>query len=877
MMGSLRGAIVRIAILALCLTIFAGGVSAYSFWVFFPNASAPFAPLPAKFDLRLVKDNTVQFFISEDGPGALVAGDSATAVYSEIRQAAAAWNNVPSSALRLQFGGFTKIGLAQNTPGVDVVFDDDMPPGLLAQTSPLFPADLTFLGNKNTTFVPILRSRVQLRRDMALAGPSYADATFMTFVHEFGHALGLQHSFTSGAMSTAITRAASKGLPLADDDVAGISLLYPVGGWQAGTGSISGRVTRSGDRVNLASVVALSLKGAAISTLSNPDGTYRIDGLPPGQYYVYVHPLPPAATGEGRPGGVMPPADPQNDDFSATTGFGTQFFPGTRDWTQASLLDVAAGTLVDQVNFAVTPRSGPAVYGMTTYGYQNNIAVPAPPLPSAKRNAFVFYAPGTTVNNQSAVAPGLRVSVIGTAADIEAGSLRYYTQGFLLMVVDTSTVTDKLPVALAVNVDNDLYVLPTAFSVVPSAPPVVASANTAVALGAARTTVSGANFDARTRFLFDGVPAAVSFVSSDGTTAEITEPPALSGYQATVEAVNADGQTSLQALGPNAPPVFTYPQRDPVSITATGGSVIAGTDALITITGVNTHFAQGRTIVGFGSSDIAVRRIWVIGPGALAVNVSVDPSARVGTAALTVTTGLESITVADAVRVLAADPAQISLRVPVINAVTGLAGVPAGGTALIATTGLPSAITGWTLKIGGVLTTFSADKNGVLSVHVPNDLAVGPQTVQLTPPGNAALPVPLIDLQLDSAPPSILVAAITASDGTVTSVTPSAPARPGDSIALTVSGLAGSEAKLPAPGEVWIHVNGFAYQATAVNAVPQDGVKNPQDLSYVSFVLPASLTADPAVQPLVPSIMIRNGTRLSSAFNLNVAAPPPAK
>ena len=78
MLASLRGAIVRIAVLALCLTIFAGGVSAYSFWVFFPNASTPFAPLPAKLDLRVVKDNTVQFFISDQGPAALVLGDSAT-------------------------------------------------------------------------------------------------------------------------------------------------------------------------------------------------------------------------------------------------------------------------------------------------------------------------------------------------------------------------------------------------------------------------------------------------------------------------------------------------------------------------------------------------------------------------------------------------------------------------------------------------------------------------------------------------------------------------------------------------------------------------------------------------------------------------------
>ena len=45
----------------------------------------------------------------------------------------------------------------------------------------------------------------------------------------------------------------------------------------------------------MASVVALRPGASAISTLTNPDGTYRIDGLPPETYYVYVHPVPPGA------------------------------------------------------------------------------------------------------------------------------------------------------------------------------------------------------------------------------------------------------------------------------------------------------------------------------------------------------------------------------------------------------------------------------------------------------------------------------------------------------------------------------------------------------------------------------------------------------
>lgn len=878
-MRTVRWNLLRLALSVVTLVACAPVASAYYYWVFFPSNAGPFAPVMARFDLAALKDHTVQFFISDQGPRSLGAGDSAAGVYSQIQQAAAVWNGVASSALRLRFGGFSTVGLAQNTPGIDIVFDEDMPPGLLAQTTPTFPGDLSFLSDRSTSFVPIRRSRVQLRRDLTAPSRvqvSYSDAFFATVVHELGHALGLQHTLTSGAMSTAITRAVTRGAALNADDIAGISLLYPAPGFLTGTGSIAGNVARSADGVgvNLASVVALSTKGAAISALSNPDGTYRIDGIPPGRYYVYTHPLPPAGAGQSPPGDVVPPADPQNDSFPANTGFGAQFFPGTREWTQAAVLEVAAGAVVNTVNFAVAARTGPAVYGMTTYGYQNGVAVPAPPLPSAKRNNFVFYAAGATVNNQTAMAPGLRVSVIGPAADIEAGSLRYYTQEYLLMILDTSTVTENLPVALAVNLNNDLYVLPWAFAVVPNAPPAITNASSAIALGAVRTTVSGTGLNATTRILFDGVPAAVTSVSSDGTYAELVEPPAPSGYQATVEAVNADGQTSLQALGANAPVVYTYPTRDAVTIASTPTVLTAGTGAMITIRGGNTHFAQGRTVVGFGSSDIAVQRLWVVNPQLLLLNVSVDAAARIDSTTLTVSTGLESVSLPGYLRIAAAEPAQVSLRAPVINSVTGLAGVPAGGTALIGTGGLPVALDGWVLKIGGEATSFSVDKNRVLSARVPAGLAPGPQIVQLLPAGNTALPIPPVLLQLDAAPPVIVSAAVSAADGTLVPVTDSAPARGGDAVVLTVSGFAAPTGILPAAAGVWIDFGGTNYPAMALTAIPQPDGAEPRDLALVTFILPASLVLDPAVRPPAIAIKAGTGTRLSAGYALNVAPAP---
>jgi hypothetical protein len=875
----------RAFLFALALTAMSPLVSAYYYYVFYANGTAPYAPLPAHFDLNAVKDNTVQYFISDQPPSPLMPGDNLTSIYSQIQQAAQVWNGVATSSMRIHFGGTRNMATPQTVPGIDVVFDDNMPPGIVAQTTLTFPSDLTFLGAKGTTFVPILRSKLQLRKDLTAAGyqqSSYTDAFFMTLVHEFGHTLGLQHTFASATMSTAITRATTRGAPLAADDVSGISLLYPTGGYAGSTGSITGQVTvaASGAGVNLASVVALSpTSGVAISGMTRPDGTYEIDGIPPGQYYIYVHPLPPPQTGEGTPANILPPADPQKDSFPANTNFVTQFFPGTQDWTQAVPAGVAAASIVKNVNFAVTPSGGPAVYAMETYGYPQGVAVPAPEFVPQNRNGLVFYANGTTVNNQSAMAPGLTVSVIGSAASIEPGSLQYFESGFLLAWVDTAATKINTPTALAVRLNGDLYVLPAAFTVVPGGAPSITTVTLPSSGSTAATNIAGANLTANTRILLDGAPAQVLAANKDGSL-DIVQPPALSGMQATVEAVNPDGQTSLQSLGATAAPLLTYPQSNAPQIYQTPDTVIAGTDTLVVISGVNTHFADGQTVIGFGSSDISVRGQWVANPTMVILNLTVDPAAQPGTTYVTVATGLEIVTAQYMLNIAAAAPKQVSLRVPVLNAVTGLAGIPAGGTARIATTGLPADLTGWTLTVGPLSAAFTADANGVLTVQVPTGLGIGAQPVRLTPPPNTTVsPVPGVILQLDAAPPLILWSVDTPVAGAnPVLISASNPAPLGASVTMMAYGLSSPSGVLPPAGAVWLSIGGAIYPVNAVTRVPADpnSTAPPGDLAYVSFTVPTTLVLDPTVSnPSVP-VMVGTGTRLSGAYSLFIAPAPPA-
>jgi Matrixin len=858
-------AVTRVAVLAALIISLSSLASAHYSWIFFPGRTGPFQPYPARFDLNALPDKTVSYFISDQPPGKLVDGDNYDALVSQIRLAAETWNGVATSDIRLRFGGFEIFGATlQSTPGIDVVFDDDMPPGILAQTKPSMPADLGDL-TKGPGFVPILRSKLQLRSDLTVnQQASYSESFFLTMVHEFGHTLGLQHSMVSATMSTSRTRATTKSRPLAPDDIAGISLLYPAATLAATTGSITGHVRLNGNGVNMASVVALALNGTAIGTLANPDGSYRIDGIPPGDYYVYTQPLPPAQQDEAAPAAIVPPSDTQGGTFTASTGFAGQFFPHTRDWQQAATTTVQVGESVVDVNFDVEPRIGPTIYDMNMLGYLgppgNEAYVHAPSLVSGYRGWMVFDAPGTVLPNTTLLRPGMSLSVIGPAARLEPEFLGYFVAGYLYTVVDAEEVSQSTPVAVAVTTLDDLYVLPSALTVVPTPGPIISSVSGSTdALGDASVTLSGDNLGLDTRILFDGA-AATSIQKNDDGTLTVAAPPAIGDHVAVLDALGRDGQTSVQTMGSLPLPTFTYASPDHPSLSITPSTVTAGVDTLIEVDGFNTNFAEGQTVIGFGSSDVAVRRTWVIDRGKALLNISVNSGATAGLVTVTAATGVQAVTLNAGLQILPPVEQQISLRAPVVNVATGLAGVPAGGIAAVSVTGLPIGLhedmTGWTLTIGGVGVNLSLSDSRIRAV-VPAATPLGPTVLRLISPSGETI-APIL-FNVDAQPP--IIQAASGTDGPVDALHPAAP---GDVITLDLTRLAGSAPSVPA-SSVHISVGGVDHIASALDPVPDS------DVVKVQFTL-ASALPDGTPQPMT----VRVGTRVSAPFMLDVTTPPPA-
>src|SRR5262249_3533673 len=129
--------------------------------------------------------------------------------------------------------------------------------------------------------------------------------------HEIGHFLGLDHSGVTRAVMFPFAPASEHALSYDDD--AGIAALYPKPLADVPTGGLRGTVRMLGSNAPVfgAHVYAESTTGALpfpasfnlrkspIGTLTKPDGTYVIQGVPPDSYIVTAEPLDgPESTGD---------------------------------------------------------------------------------------------------------------------------------------------------------------------------------------------------------------------------------------------------------------------------------------------------------------------------------------------------------------------------------------------------------------------------------------------------------------------------------------------------------------------------------------------------------------------------------------------------
>ncbi|MGE0126887.1 MAG: matrixin family metalloprotease [Blastocatellales bacterium] len=222
--------------------------------------------------------------------------------FSQVEQAIAAsfqaWEDVPTSAIAFSRGPNTTSTKTGNDNLLQLFWLENSTTtsdglnvaGVLAlsrltsfasgpRTGEIIDASLTFNGNQF---------------QWAVDGRNDAADVVEIATHEIGHILGLSHTPIGGATMfprTGVGRL--RGRTLESDDAVAVSAVYPAAGFESSTGTIRGRVAdNNGAAIFGAHVAVVDANGNTITgALSQTDGSYSIQGLPPGNYTVYAEPL----------------------------------------------------------------------------------------------------------------------------------------------------------------------------------------------------------------------------------------------------------------------------------------------------------------------------------------------------------------------------------------------------------------------------------------------------------------------------------------------------------------------------------------------------------------------------------------------------------
>ena len=282
----------------------------------------------------------------------------------------------------------------------------------------------------------------------------------------------------------------------------------------------------------------------------------------------------------------------------------------------------------------------------------------------------------------------------------------------------------------------------------------------------------------------------------------------------------------------------------------------AGARAMIDVTGVNTNFVDGMTTIGFGTTDVFVRRVWVLSPNHALVNVNVAPAAQPGASLTSVISGFQIFSQPGGFHTISGDADLPIVEPTLINGIWLPSGVYPGSIASLFGLNLGGPSTRITINDQPVTLIYSSPVQ--INLIIPATLRPGPAILRLNNGSRDAFPVVI---SIDATPP-VITAIANASNA---SGAPAHGTQPGDELNLLVTGIAPPSSPVD-PQRVHVIVGGLDIPAAVVSAADNGAFQ-------VRITLPASVTTGQRV-PITISIDGKTSLPLYIAIN-PLPAPPP--
>jgi uncharacterized protein (TIGR03437 family) len=290
---------------------------------------------------------------------------------------------------------------------------------------------------------------------------------------------------------------------------------------------------------------------------------------------------------------------------------------------------------------------------------------------------------------------------------------------------------------------------------------------------------------------------------------------------------------------------FAYPAAAQPGLILNPSSLPAGVEAMIDITGINTNFAQGQTTVGFGSSDVFVRRVFWLTPTHLQANVYIPANAVRTFTEVSVITGFQSAVLPGGFQITAPN-SRLPVTSPLVtNTVAGQTTIYPGAIVSVFGTNLAQGSTLPAVTFSGTpaLVLFASPTQ--VNLQIPAGLPPGPSPMVLS---NALGVSFAVDVNIDPVPTSL--SGLLNSAGVL--IDSAHPAHAGDIVTLLVSNFADPGAAVSA-SRVQIAINGLSAQPLIVAPYGTN-------LFQIQTILPA---LQPGTQPIALYLdgrMVAQGT-----------------